>query len=123
MISKDLVAASSKPLILSILSQKESYGYEISKKVHELSHNQIQWKDGMLYPVLHKLEKEGFIESFWKTSENGRKRKYYKIRAGGKKYLETQKKEWSTVNSVFNQLWETAQCSNSMKILKNGIVN
>ena len=110
MISKDLVAASSKPLILSILSQKESYGYEIIKKVHGLSNKEIQWKDGMLYPVLHKLEKEGFIESVWKISENGRNRKYYKIKSGGKKYLENQKKQWVIVNSVFNQLWEAAPC-------------
>ena len=58
MISKDLVAASSKPLILSILCQKESYGYEIIKIIHEFSQNEIQWKDGMLYPVLHKMEKD-----------------------------------------------------------------
>ena len=111
MISKDLVAASSRPMILSLLSQKESYGYEIIRKIRELSRQKIQWKDGMLYPVLHKLEKEGFIESSWKMSENGRKRKYYRIKDRGRKYLEAQKKEWTTVHSVFHQLWEAALCS------------
>ena len=67
MFTRELVAASSKPLILSILSKKESYGYEIIKSVRELSNETIQWKDGMLYPVLHRLEKEELIESFWKT--------------------------------------------------------
>jgi len=86
--TRELVAASSKPLILSILSKKESYGYEIIKSVRELSNETIQWKDGMLYPVLHRLEKEDLIESFWKTSENGRKRRYYRIKNKGKVILE-----------------------------------
>ena len=110
MLSKDLVAASSKPFILSILLQKESYGYEIIKKVHELSGNQIKWKDGMLYPVLHKLENENLIESFWDNSESGRKRKYYRIRPDGKKALKAQKEEWKLVNTVFDQLWRTTPC-------------
>jgi len=111
MINKELIAASSKPLILSILAQQESYGYKIIKEVKRLSDNNIQWKDGMLYPVLHKLENEGMIESYWKISETGRKRKYYRIKPDGKQALESQKKQWQTVNSVFNQLWEPALCS------------
>ncbi|MBN1782314.1 helix-turn-helix transcriptional regulator [bacterium] len=111
MISKDLVAASSKPLILSILSRKESYGYEIIKQIHMLSKQEMDWKDGMLYPVLHKMENEGLIESFWKTSENGRNRKYYKIKPEGKTVLESQKKQWHIVNDVFNRLWEVEPCS------------
>lgn len=110
MISKELVAASSKPLILSILSIRESYGYEIIKKVQELSCDEMQWKDGMLYPVLHKLEKEGCIESFWKTSETGRKRKYYKIKENGKTVLETQKSQWQVVDTALKQLWEVQPC-------------
>lgn len=110
MISKDLVAASSKPLILSILSQRESYGYEIIKKVHELSGNKIQWKDGMLYPVLHKLENDNLIESFWDTSKSARKRKYYRIKPDGLKALKSQQEEWKLVNTVFNQLWGMTPC-------------
>ena len=110
MITKDLVAASSKPLILSILAQRESYGYEIIKKVRELSNNQINWKDGMLYPVLHKLESEKLIESFWHTAENGRKRKYYKIKPKGKSILETEKTQWKIVNNALKNLWETKPC-------------
>ncbi len=110
MISKELIAASTKPLILSIISQKASYGYEISKKVHHLSNEKIKWKDGMLYPVLHRLEKEGLIESFWKISESGRNRKYYKIKPRGKAVLKTQKEQWIIVNSVLNQFWEVKLC-------------
>ncbi len=68
-IYKDLVAASATPLILSILAEGESYGYAISKRVRELSAGQMQWTDGMLYPVLHRLEKQKLIESTWRSAE------------------------------------------------------
>ena len=110
MLSKDLVAASSRPIVLSILSQKESYGYDIIKTLKARSNDQIEWKDGMLYPLLRKLENEGLIESFWKTADNGRKRKYYRIKPAGKTFLEEQKAQWALVNSVFDQLWEEKPC-------------
>lgn len=110
MLSKDLVAASSRPLVLSILSKNESYGYEILKTVKDRSNQQIEWKEGMIYPLLRKLENDDLIESFWKTSDNGRKRKYYRIKASGKSYLEEQKKQWELVNSVFDQLWGDDLC-------------
>jgi PadR family transcriptional regulator PadR len=110
MIAKELIAASTKPMILSILKQKASYGYEIIKRVHELSGKNMQWKDGMLYPVLHRLEQEGLVESFWQTSETGRKRKYYKIKPEGKAILETSKKQWLMVNAIFTHLWEPNPC-------------
>jgi len=72
MLAKDMVAASAKPLLLSILSEGESYGYEIIQKVRELSGGEIQWSDGTLYPVLHRLEREELIESEWKEAESGR---------------------------------------------------
>ena len=105
MIGKALVAASTKPLILSILEFRESYGYQIIQRVRELSGDQLQWADGMLYPVLHRLEKEGFIKSSWQKSETGRKRKYYAITKAGKVELEYEKDQWLSVNSVFAQLW------------------
>ena len=67
MLSKDLTAASTRPLILSFLAKQESYGYEIIKNIQELSNNEIIWKDGTLYPVLKKLCESGFVESEWKT--------------------------------------------------------
>jgi len=65
-ISRELVAASSKPLVLSVLAKRESYGYDIIRQVKELSGGQLEWADGMLYPVLHRLERDGLIKSFWK---------------------------------------------------------
>lgn len=111
MISKDLIAASSRPLILSLLSQKESYGYEIIKNIQELSDNEIIWKDGMLYPVLKKLCENSLIECEWKIVE-GRKRKYYKITAIGVEALDTEKSQWKIVNKTLNNIWGGSLCLN-----------
>ncbi len=70
-IGKDLVAASATPLVLAILSDGESYGYAIIKRVDELSGGRLQWTDGMLYPVLHRLERNGLVEATWGKSEVG----------------------------------------------------
>jgi PadR family transcriptional regulator, regulatory protein PadR len=105
MLAKELVAASTEPLILSLLSQGESYGYALSQEVKKLSGDDIEWTDGMLYPVLHRMEREGWIESRWGKSENGRKRKYYSIKKAGRKALERQRAGWSTVSKVFRRLW------------------
>ena len=109
-VSKDLVAASATPLILSILSDGESYGYAIIKRVHELSGGQLQWSDGMLYPVLHRLEKQKLIQSRWWESETGRKRKYYKIKQQGIKALKLHKSQWKVVYSTLARSWEAEPC-------------
>ena len=107
-ISKELTAASSIPLILSILNQGETYGYEIIRKVELLSGGDIQRKDGMLYPVLHKLEKKGSISSDWRIApETNRKRKYYRITNSGKKQLQTEQAHWQTMNGMLAKLWNT----------------
>ncbi len=106
MISKDLIAASSIPMILSILDEGEDYGYSIIKKVMAASNEQLQWKEGSLYPVLSKLEKKGLITSAIKI-ENGRKRKYYSIKKSGKLRLEELKEEWSIIINTMNLLCKT----------------
>lgn len=70
-IDKDLVAASATPLVLAILSEGENYGYAIIKRVSELSDGELQWTDGMLYPLLHRLERRGYVESFWGNRKAG----------------------------------------------------
>ena len=86
-INKDLIAASSTPLVLAILAERDSYGYAILQRVRELSGGRMEWTDGMLYPVLHRLERRGFIRSRWGTSENGRRRKYYRLTGRGAQEL------------------------------------
>lgn len=105
MISKNLTAASTKPIILGILKQGNSYGYLIIKKIKELSGGKMEWSDGMLYPVLHRLEKEKLIRSEWIMAENSRPRKYYHITELGKKELLLEREQWSQVNSLLEAIW------------------
>jgi DNA-binding PadR family transcriptional regulator len=106
MVSKALVAASTKPMILSILLSGENYGYQIIQRVKNLSGGSLEWSDGMLYPVLHRLEKDEFVKSQWKISKEGRHRKYYQITDAGKRELEVEAKQWKKVNEVLVKLWE-----------------
>src|SRR5437868_11499997 len=105
MLRKELVAASAEPLILSLLSGRESYGYAIIQELKARSKEQIQWTDGMLYPVLHRLERNGWIASRWAEAETGRKRKYYAIKKDGKRALEEQREQWTAVHAVLAGLW------------------
>ena len=106
MISKDLVAASSRPLILSILAEEgESYGYAILQKVRELSKEEINWTDGMLYPVLHRLEREELISAVWKEAESGRERKYYRLTQSGRNALKEERRQWLSVHNSLARLW------------------
>ena len=111
MVSKDLVAASSRPLVLSILVRGESYGYAILQEVKRLSRGELEWTDGMLYPVLHRLERDGLVRARWVTGENGRRRKVYRVSASGGKELEAERKQWTTVNRTLNQAWRAMPCS------------
>jgi len=99
-IGKDLVAASATPLVLAILSEGESYGYAILKRVDELSGGELQWTDGMLYPVLHRLERNGYVQATWGKSETGRRRKYYRLTGRGSEELANQQRQWQTINAT-----------------------
>jgi PadR family transcriptional regulator, regulatory protein PadR len=102
---KDLMGASAAPLILSILAAGESYGYALIQRVHELSAGHIEWTDGMLYPVLHRLEAQGYIQSRWRVAESGRRRKYYALKAAGRKALAEQREQWLVVHLALAKLW------------------
>ncbi len=104
-LEKELVAASSVPLVLSILREGDSYGYAIIQRVRELSGGKIEWTDGMLYPVLHWLEDQRLVRGRWTKSEAGRRRKYYSLRPEGRQALRKQKDQWALVSSTLNQLW------------------
>ena len=109
MISKALIAASTKPLLLSILLDGETYGYRIIKQMKILSGGHVEWSFGMLYPVLHRLEKDGFITAKWKKSDKGRLRKYYRLTDAGQKELDREKAQWLTVQGVFTKLWNSSE--------------
>lgn len=102
---KELVAASATPLVLSILARDESYGYAILAQVKELSGGALAWTDGMLYPILHRLEEQKLIKSLSREAETGRRRKYYRITEAGRKALRGQQEQWMMVHAVLQQAW------------------
>lgn len=104
-INKDLVAASATPLVLAILAEGDSYGYAILKRVSELSGGRLQWSDGMLYPVLHRLERLSHITGEWQRAESGRRRKYYRITSQGRKQLDAERRQWQAVDDALRNIW------------------
>ncbi len=107
--SKNLIAASAKPMILSLLRRGESYGYKILQDVTRLSGGTIDWSEALLYPVLHRLEKEGLIRSHWRMSEGSRMRKYYALTTLGRRELEAEKEHWLNIHGAFAKLWASEE--------------
>ena len=106
-INKDLMAASSTPIVLAILAEADSYGYAIIQRVRELSGGQMEWTDGMLYPVLHRLERLGHVKARWEVAESGRRRKYYRITSQGRTQLFEDRRQWQTVDSTLRGIWQS----------------
>lgn len=105
-LNKELIAASSNPIVLAILAERDSYGYAILQRVRELSAGRMEWTDGMLYPVLHRLERLGQIEARWEIADSGRRRKYYQITPNGRARLADEREQWQTVNSALQSIWQ-----------------
>jgi DNA-binding PadR family transcriptional regulator len=105
-INKDLIAASSTPMVLAILAEGDSYGYAILQRVRELSGGRLEWTDGMLYPVLHRLERLGQVKARWELAENGRRRKYYRLTPQGRKQLIEERRQWQAVDAALRGIWQ-----------------
>ncbi|HEY4668307.1 MAG TPA: PadR family transcriptional regulator [Tepidiformaceae bacterium] len=112
-IGKDLVAASAMPLVLAILNEGESYGYAILKRIDELSGGAMEWTDGMLYPLLHRLDRLGYVEATWDSPPGGRRRRYYRITPAGRKALSEQRRQWEVVSGALQNAWRAFQVANS----------
>src|SRR5215217_6851751 len=108
-INKDLTAASSTPIVLAILAEGDSYGYAIIQRVHEISAGRMSWTDGMLYPVLHRLERLGHVKARWAVAENGRRRKYYQLTPQGRVQLEEERRQWQAVDATLRGIWQLRQ--------------
>lgn len=104
-IDKDLVAASATPLVLAILAESESYGYAILKQVRALSGGELEWTDGMLYPLLHRLRRLGYVTTEWRMPPEGRRRQYYMITDDGRTALAEQHRQWVAVTRALNDVW------------------
>ena len=104
-IDKDLVAASATPLVLSILAEGESYGYAILKRIRELSGGELEWTDGMLYPLLHRLQRLGYVTTEWRVPAGGRRRRYYTVTGDGLAALAEQRRQWAAVSRALEDVW------------------
>ena len=105
--NKDLTAASAVPLILSLLIEQEDYGYSIIRRVRECSGGSLEWAEGMLYPIMHRLEQQGSLAARYAVAaENGRRRKYYQITDSGIIQLKKLRDEWRMVNRTLESSWD-----------------
>jgi DNA-binding PadR family transcriptional regulator len=104
-VAKDLVAASATPMVLGILAEEESYGYAILKRINELSGGELDWTEGFLYPLLHRLERLGHVEARWRSVTGERRRKYYRITNTGLAELAEQRRQWATVVDALKEIW------------------
>ncbi len=104
-INKDLTAASSTPIVLAILAEDDSYGYAILQRVREASKGRMEWTDGRLYPVLHRLERLGYNEARWEVADTGRNRKYYRITTQGRRQLAEERHQWQAVDATLRGIW------------------
>ncbi len=102
-VSKELLKGSTTMLILEMLKSENMYGYQMIKKLSEKSQNVFELKEGTLYPILHSLEEENFITSYWDES-TAKKRKYYAITEKGKKQLKERKEEWKIFSNGINKV-------------------
>ena len=109
MTTRVLTAASAKPIVLALLMRGESYGYQILQRVRLVSGGTLKWSSAMLYPVLHRLEKDGLIQSDWKPSEEGRMRKYYRLTDLGRQEFAAEKERWFDVHTVLKKFWARAE--------------
>lgn len=107
-IDKDLVAASATPLVLGILAEGESYGYAILKRVNDLSEGRMTWADGMLYPLLHRLERLGYVRATWRVADSGRRRRLYAITDAGLAALAERRDQWAVVMAALDRVWREA---------------
>lgn len=102
-ISKELLKGSTKMLILEMVKDENMYGYQMIKKLKEKSNEVFDFKEGTLYPILHTLEEEELITSYWDDT-TGKKRKYYAITTKGKKSLKEKNEEWKIFSESVNRV-------------------
>lgn len=101
--SKELLKGSTPILVMSVLKNNDLYGYRIIRELSIRSENAFEMSEGTLYPILHALEKEGYLESYWEEHD-GRERKYYHLTNKGIKQLAEKTEEWNSFSSSVNRV-------------------
>ena len=98
----ELLRGALEPIILEVIADGATYGYEIARAIEQTSGGQLLAQEGTLYPALHRLEKRGLLEAEWSTSPEGRQRKHYQLTALGRKERLALRKEWSDFTRAVN---------------------
>ncbi|HXW08107.1 MAG TPA: PadR family transcriptional regulator [Vicinamibacterales bacterium] len=100
----DLVQGTLDLLLLKILALEPLHGWAIGQRLRQVSGNVLQVSDGSLYPALHKLENEGWIQAEWKPTENNRRAKFYSLTRAGRRQLESETANWDRLSSAITQV-------------------
>ena len=103
-VDKNLLSGSTTMLLLKLLERGDMYGYQMIEELKNRSKNVFELKAGTLYPLLHAMEKKGFVTSYDKAADNNRVRKYYSITKEGLQALQDKKNEWNTYASAINRI-------------------
>ena len=103
-INKSLMAGSTTLMVLHLIAERDMYGYEVVRELEQRSSSVFSLKEGTLYPVLHSLENDGYVQSYMQTAENGKPRKYYRVTQKGRKALAEKKAEWAVFSGGVNQV-------------------
>ena len=104
-ITNEMIGAASYSMILAVLREGDSYGYEIIHKMKEITEGKLNWQEASIYPFLKKLEKDEFITSYWKYNIGDKPRRYYSIKEKGVEKLYESKKEWYKTQEVLKSFW------------------
>jgi len=102
--NKELIGASTRLLLLSVLAREASYGYAIIRALNQEGEGLFTWQEGTVYPILHKMEKEGLVRTQWQEAESGRKRRYYYITAVGRDALAEGRDDWASFHKLIAEL-------------------
>ena len=105
----ELVQGTLDLLILKILALEPLHGWAIAQRIHQMSNEVLQVGQGSLYPALHKLEQQGWIEATWKPSENNRRAKYYSLTKAGRKALVSETALWERLSTAISGIVRTAE--------------
>ena len=104
MAKSDILRGHTETIILKLLSEQDSYGYEISKNIIEKGEGLIDIKDATIYTAFRRMENEGYLATYWGEGVGGARRRYYSVTEKGKEYYESQKEEWKKINRILNNL-------------------
>jgi PadR family transcriptional regulator PadR len=100
----DLVQGTLDLLILKVIALEPMHGWAIAQRIRQMSNDELRVGQGSLYPALHKLEQQGWIEAEWAPSENNRREKYYKLTAAGRKALKAETAQWERLSAAISMV-------------------